>query len=535
MNNVANKANNTSGALGQLDAVNDWDPISLENNNAVTSSGQQLTSALSTQLAIAQNINGCAAETFTENSPGANVANLTPLTGASGLQMPINSAAAGGDAYALMNGYIVSFYHANVSTTNSTTGFTVQIGQTIASYLTGKYLVLIGGGAIPVGAIFGYTRIRYNTSAGYWELLTSDGYSKYNQQNPTNYYMNGTFQVAQVAASYADAALPVATKNYIFDRHNWYCNDKKGITLSCSQQKLAPGTADELVLLNEGCQTYGRFGASGPGTAPATSDYSRIQQYIEHGAVLLGGGRYVTITFKARASVTGKKLGVAGEQYYGTGGSPSSNTVLQGSVVTLTTSFAQYSLTLTSTSLSGITFGNNYTPTDDALIIDFFQMWGATTGSTYMGSGVAETFSPSGACNIDITEIRVTPTYFPLPFMPISYEDDLKECQRYKFVPRIDYVRSNISQWDTNNLLFVFVPKSTLRPTTLVLTAGTETTDWNVYNQQTGGTVTGFTLTISNNYNGSFIINANKTSHGLTNSVEVLFILTNNIWVNADF
>lgn len=468
MNNVTNKANNTAGALGQLDAVNDWDPISTENNNAVTDSGQQLNSAITHQLSMAQAINGCAAETFTENSPGANVANLTPLTGQNGIQMPTNAAAASADAYSLMNGYIVSFYHSVASTTNSATGFTILIGQTIASYLTGKYLVLIGGGAIPVGAIFGFTRIRYNTSAGYWELLESDGFNKQNQQNPTNYYMNGTFQVSLAASSWADGVLAINTTNWLWERHRLYVTDKLGITLSASQQKLAPGTADELVLLNEGCHTYGRIGASGPGTAPGTGVYSHIQHYIKGGAVLLGGGRYVTVTFKARSSVSGKKLGVAGEQYYGTGGSPSSNTVLQGSVLTLTTSFAQYNVTLTTTSLSGITLGTT-APADDALIIDFFQMWGATIGSTYMNSGNAETYSPSGACNIDITEIRVTPTYCPLPYSPKSYDIEVLDCinagyllQKYVAGNTYNGVALNVTSTGGTVVKAIFYPHPTV-------------------------------------------------------------------------
>ena len=139
----------------------------VELEGMVTSSGQTLNQSITNQQSKAAFIYGTASETMQENSPSANICNLTPVTGASGLQVP--------DAYAAMNGVVVSFYHSVISTANSLTGISVNIGQTTGTYLGSKYLVNIGNTAILPGTLFGYTMIRYNGGAGYWELLYSQG------------------------------------------------------------------------------------------------------------------------------------------------------------------------------------------------------------------------------------------------------------------------------------------------------------------------------------------------------------------------
>ena len=149
----------------------------VELEGLITSSGQTLNQAITNQQSKAAFIYSIGAPTFGENSPAANLANLTPWTGASGLQIP--------DAYSQMNGALVSFYHSIPSTTTSTTGFTVNIGQTTGTYLGGKYLVMIGGGAIAAGAVYGYTEIRYNVSSGYWELIQSGGMTAAPSRNST--------------------------------------------------------------------------------------------------------------------------------------------------------------------------------------------------------------------------------------------------------------------------------------------------------------------------------------------------------------
>ena len=169
MINVGTKVNWVSGTptSNMYEAVNEYNDKNTELQGAVTASGQVLNSLVSNQLSKALFINGIAARSFVENSPAANVANLTPYTGASGLVVP--------DAYAQMHGALVAFNHSVSSTTNSTTGFTVNFGQTTLLYLGNQYLTNPDGSAIAVGAVYGYTVIRYNLSNTRWELVQSQG------------------------------------------------------------------------------------------------------------------------------------------------------------------------------------------------------------------------------------------------------------------------------------------------------------------------------------------------------------------------
>ena len=418
MLNVGTKVNYVSGTptANMYEGVNEYNDHNVELQGAVTNSGQTLSGANTNQLARAMFINAVGAPSFQENTPVANQANLTPWTGASGLVIP--------DAYSEMHGAELAFNHSIASTTNSTTGFTVNIGQTVGTYLGNQYLTNPDGTALQPGVVYGYTVIRYNYTNTRWELVSSQGLSAFNQQNPKNWAINGCGQVSTRGTSFANGS--VLTGAYLWDRWIAYLSNKGGVTTPASQVYLSQAVTDELPLLNEGAATYMRFSPAGAGSGFAATDYFGMQQYIWNGAVKIGGGRALTITFKARASFAGKKLGINAQQYYGSGGT--ANDVLVGNYVTLSTTFTKYTITLNTLSLTGKTIAPTYL-NDDALIVQFFIEWGATFGNANFGYNNAETFGGSGT--IDITEVQVMPANCAIPFQPTSYDEEMTRTQHY--------------------------------------------------------------------------------------------------------
>lgn len=169
-----------------------------------------------------------------------------------------------------------------------------------------------------------------------------------------------------------------------------------------------------------------RIAPNGAGAGFGVSDIYSIQQLIEYGTrYLCGLSKQITISFKAKSNIGSKKLGVGAVQNYGTGGSPSSEEILSGGTVTLTSSWVSYSVTITTNTLVGKTFGTN---NDDVLKAVFAIMWGSTTGSSY-GFGSAETFVGSG--NIEITQVQVNAGNTAFGFWPKSFQEELNLCKRF--------------------------------------------------------------------------------------------------------
>src|SRR4029077_21284644 len=83
------------------------------------------------------------------------------------------------------------------------------------------------------------------------------------------------------------------------------------------------------------------------------SDFEQVYQRMEN--VRRSGAKTVTLSFWAKAAVAGLKLGLEIVQGFGSGGSPSANTQTLAGVVTLTTTWARYTVTATLPSLAGVT------------------------------------------------------------------------------------------------------------------------------------------------------------------------------------
>lgn len=231
--------------------------------------------------------------------------------------------------------------------------------------------------------------------------------------------INGNFDVTQRGASFTNPA----SLSYTLDRWQTF-NSADGGTLPTtiihSQTATSPG---ELF----GASNFYRINPNGAGSGFGVNASYSIWQKIENAVrYLCGSGKKVTLSFWARSSIAGKRLGIGMRQDYGTGGTPSSTEDLTGQIITLTSSWTKYAATFTTNTLSGKTFGTNK---DDNLRPTFIIMWGTSTASQFLGGGTAETFGGSG--NIDIAQVQVNAGDQALPFQPRSFAEELALCQRY--------------------------------------------------------------------------------------------------------
>jgi hypothetical protein len=154
------------------------------------------------------------------------------------------------------------------------------------------------------------------------------------------------------------------------------------------------------------------------GTATASA-VTRLAQPIEDVRRL--SAKTVTISFYALCSAS-QKLGVSIDQYFGTGGSPSATVQGTGQAVTLTTSWARYSLTFAVPSISAKTLGTN---NDHATYLNFWYSSGATNNGFAGGIGVQ-----SGTVLMWGIQLEIGSVATPLDYGG-SPQQQLAACQRF--------------------------------------------------------------------------------------------------------
>jgi len=159
MQNIGDKVDNTPGASGELTAA-EFNDHKNEIQEPIITTGQTLSNIKTPdQLSRSQFIYGTASQSVTDAAPSANVIELTPLTGASGLIVP--------DAYSQMEGMILEF---SKSTANTSTTVTVNFGQTGGTLLGAKSLKRPDGTNPQIGEVGGNLRIQFDVSNDYWIL-----------------------------------------------------------------------------------------------------------------------------------------------------------------------------------------------------------------------------------------------------------------------------------------------------------------------------------------------------------------------------
>ena len=155
-----------------------------------------------------------------------------------------------------------------------------------------------------------------------------------------------------------------------------------------------------------------------------TNDYKIFNQPIED--VRTFAAQTVTLSFWAKAGSGTPKMALELVQNFGTGGSPSANVNTYGGQVTLSTSWARYSVTISVPSISGKTIGT--TANTSSLLTQFWLSAGSDFNSRTGSLGLQNaTFQIWGVQ----LEIGSTATAFQTATGTIQGE--LAACQRYYF------------------------------------------------------------------------------------------------------
>ena len=154
-----------------------------------------------------------------------------------------------------------------------------------------------------------------------------------------------------------------------------------------------------------------------------TSDLTIFRQYIE--SVRTFAGQTVAVSFWAKAASGTPKVAVELAQTFGTGGGGSADVTNYAGQVTLSTSWARYSVTVALPSIAGKTFGAN---PDDSLRLNLFLSAGSTLNSRTGSLGLqTNTFSFWG--------VQVEYGSYATPFQTAtgSIQGELAACQRYYY------------------------------------------------------------------------------------------------------
>ncbi len=156
----------------------------------------------------------------------------------------------------------------------------------------------------------------------------------------------------------------------------------------------------------------------------ATNCYSQISQKIED--VRTFAGQTITLSFWGKAASGTPKIAVEIRQNFGTGGSPSSVAQAAGGSVTLSTSWARYSLTMNIPSISGKTLGT--TAGTSFLQLLFWLSAGSDYNSLTNSLGIQN-------ATIDIWGIQAEAGSVATPFTTASGSigGELALCQRYYY------------------------------------------------------------------------------------------------------
>jgi hypothetical protein len=246
-------------------------------------------------------------------------------------------------------------------------------------------------------------------------LEDSNSYQFYNgawiglvPQSP-NSIINGAFEINQ-----RQFTSSTSTATYNFDR---WRQDFSGGTFTTSSQAFTPGAAP--LAGYEGSNFLRAVTLS----QSAAGDFGVIQQRIER--VRSFAGQTLTISFFAKAASGTPKIGIAMSQSFGTGGSPSAEINAPVAAVTISTSWARYSLTYAVPSISGKTLGSN---NNDYLGLEFWVSAGSTLATRASSIGIQNN-------TFDIWGVQVEAGSAATPFLrnANSIQGELAACQRYYF------------------------------------------------------------------------------------------------------
>lgn len=221
-----------------------------------------------------------------------------------------------------------------------------------------------------------------------------------------NRVINGDFSVNQRAFSSLTAT------GYGFDRWKLLTVNSTGSSTHTPQAFTAgnPITGQEPI-------NYARLVTTGQTGA---GDYTFIQQSIEDVRTL--AGQQITISFWAKATSGTPKVAVELNQSFGAGGTPSADVQTYAGQVTLSTSWARYSVTVTVPSISGKTIGT--TANTSTLQLNMFVSAGTSLNTRTGSLGIqSNTF--------DVWGVQVEAGSTASAFERRPQQIELALCQRY--------------------------------------------------------------------------------------------------------
>jgi hypothetical protein len=237
-------------------------------------------------------------------------------------------------------------------------------------------------------------------------------------QSP-NAIINGAFEINQ--RNFTSSTVNAA---YGFDRFRVFNADG---TVTYSAQAFSLGAAP---LAGYEASNFARIVTSGQ---TATSANARLVQEIE--SVRTFAGQTVTVSFFAKAASGSPKVSVEFGQDFGSGGSPSAGVNTNAGQVTLSTSWARYSLPVFIPSISGKTLGTN--ANSNFLRLAFWTSAGsdfnARTGSIGIQSNTIDFWG---------IQVEAGPVATPFRRNANSLQGELAACQRY-------YQRTALAQFSS--------------------------------------------------------------------------------------
>ena len=260
------------------------------------------------------------------------------------------------------------------------------------------------------GDLFGYSTTQARVAVGNdGETLVADSSTSTGLRYTENYaagknkIINGDMSINQ-----RNFTSSTTSGDYVFDRFRFAYTTG---TVTASTQTFTPGAAP---VAGYEASNFARIATTGQS---ASNAQSRFQQAIED--VRTFAGQTVTVSFWAKADTgTPKVFGYFG-QNFGSGGS--SFVDIYGSAVTISTSWARYSITVAIPSISGKTIG-----TGSLLSV---ILW------TSAGSGVATIGSAIGIQNatIDFWGVQAEAGSVATAFQTATgtLQGELDACQRY--------------------------------------------------------------------------------------------------------
>jgi hypothetical protein len=225
-----------------------------------------------------------------------------------------------------------------------------------------------------------------------------------------NKVINGDFTLNQRAFT-----SNTTTASYNFDR---WLQQNSGGSFTVTPQSFTAGAAPvagyEAATFVQGITA----------TQSAAGDFAIITQRIE--SVRTFAANTVTISFWAKANTGTPKIGVELQQNFGAGGSPSATVSTPAGAVTLTTSFARYSVTVAVPSISGKTIGS--TANTSYLELNLWTSSGATNATRASSIGI-QNFTAS----IWGVQVEAGNTATPFQTATGTIQGELAACQRYYY------------------------------------------------------------------------------------------------------